>query len=150
MPPNPQAATVPTAYSAVVIPRSLRRRTVRSLDMEPPGAGSRPVRAPPQRGCFQAVRPGPTHPMGDVPTGDEGRITAAAVDGGLALTAARDLLPRLQARCRPARRPAGSTVRAVPPPWLPESGHALRPPNGGRRGRRTRRARARVWATPRA
>src|ERR671910_194201 len=132
MPPNPQAATVPTAYSAVVIPRSLRRRTVRSLDMEPPGAGSRPVRVPPPRGCFPGCSAGAGHPIGDVPTGDEGRITAAAVDGGSALTAARDLLPRPQARCRPARTPAGSTARAVPPPWLPGSGHALRPPNGER------------------
>src|ERR687898_2021970 len=82
MPPNPQAATVPTAYSAVVIPRSLRRRTVRTLDMEPPGAGNRPVRAPPPRGCVPGCSAGAADPMGDVPAGDEGLITAVAVDGG--------------------------------------------------------------------
>src|SRR5918995_3951796 len=82
MPPNPQAATVPTAYSAVVIPRSLRRRAVRTLDMEPPGTGSRPVRAPPPRGCVPGCSDRPADPMGDVPAGDEGRITAATVDGG--------------------------------------------------------------------
>src|SRR5919106_5886569 len=82
MPPNPQAATVPTAYSAVVIPRSLRRRTVRTLNMEPPGAGSRPVRAPPPRGCDPGCSAGAADPMGDVPAGDEGLITAVAVEGG--------------------------------------------------------------------
>src|SRR5918996_5579395 len=82
MPPNPQAATVPTAYSAVVIPRSLRRRTVRTLDMEPPGTGSRPVRAPPPRGCVPGCSATLADPMGDVPAGDEGGIRAVAVDGG--------------------------------------------------------------------
>src|SRR5918996_4351681 len=82
MPPNPQAATVPTAYSAVVIPRSLRRRTVRTLNMEPPGAGSRPVRAPPPRGCDPGCSAGAADPMGDVPAGDEGLITAGGLGGG--------------------------------------------------------------------
>src|SRR5918993_2205248 len=94
MPPNPQAATVPTAYSAVVIPRSLRRRTVRTLDMEPPGAGSRPVRAPRPRGCVPGCWAGAADPMGDVPAGDEGLITAVAVDGGGR---------RRRASCRPNR-----------------------------------------------